>query len=183
MRPSPGLGSRATRMGRCCLGSSAGIGAHDPRRRLSSAANSLGAAKSPIGSLYRKGARLRAGAPIIAHTFGSGPGCAQRNCSMALIALFARVGSVTGLEMACALRSRRTFRFRPNWRCTSTKHPKCARPRSSGGAGRQSAFGSTRPFRRTRCPQAKDMGCVNAITRFWTEPVTHSSSPRPRPSA
>jgi hypothetical protein len=135
---------------RCCSGSSAGIGAHDPKRRLNLAASSLGAAKSPIGPSYRKGARLRASAPIIARTRGSGPGCAQPNCSTALIALFARAGSATGLAMVCALRSRRTLRFRPNWRCTSTKHPKCARRRSSGGAGRQSEFDCTRPRQRTR---------------------------------
>ena len=65
------VGKQGDTHGPRLLGSSAGIGGPDPRWRLSSAANSLDAAKSPIGSSYRKGARLRTSAPIIARTLGS----------------------------------------------------------------------------------------------------------------
>jgi hypothetical protein len=59
--------------------------------------------------------------------------------------------TATGLATVCVLGLCATLRFRPNWRCTSTKHQKCARRRLSGDAGRQSEFDCTRPRQRRRC--------------------------------
>src|SRR5580700_8349168 len=54
--------------------------------------------------------------------------------------------SRNGLRLALAL----DVSLPPQLACTSTNHPKCARRRSSGGAGRQSDFDCIRPRRRTR---------------------------------
>jgi hypothetical protein len=51
-----------------------------------------------------------------------------------------------GLRLALA----RDVRFHPDWRFTSTKHPKCARRQSSGGVGRQSELSCRRRSRQTR---------------------------------